>query len=154
MKNRRSSNRGSSLVEVTVGLVILIGMAVAGLVTIISALRSQQWAVKQTLADATIGVDEALAKRYPFNDIDTSGIWPTYPSVATQQESLGKMYGGTAKMPDGTYVGREVFGTATRTKRLFVDPNSGLTSYQLETYLQFTVFEQPYFKVRKVVRTQ
>ena len=147
MKNRRSSNRGSSLVEVTVGLVILIGMAVAGLVTIISALRSQQWAVKQTLADATIGVDEALAKRYPFNDIDTSGLWPTYPAVATQQESLGKMY-------DSTNVGREVFGTAARTKRLFVDPNSGLTSYQLETYLQFTVFEQPYFKVRKVVRTQ
>lgn len=143
MHFRVRSRAGNALVEISVCIVVVIGLGIAGLRVTVAALQAQQWAVKQTLADAAIGIEEARAQRIPFANIATSPDWPTFPNLNRQDSvSLGKTSYG------------EAFGRVIRTKRGPTVDQNGNQSFQLEAYLRYEVFGRAYFKSRRVVRSQ
>src|SRR5690242_17246362 len=96
MRKCTRHEQGGMLVEMTVVMLVLISLGIAGLQTTLSALRTQQWVIKQTLADATLGMEAAIAKRYPFNQIEqpdpaTGTVrWPTFPAVSRSTIKLGR----------------------------------------------------------------
>src|SRR5215472_7848712 len=115
---------GWSLIELTITLCLLVGIALFGIKTMGSAFMLQNWAIGQSMTDAYAGIETAYAQRCVFADLnDDTKIkehWGAYPDSITTN---GVIIGQTPT--------RQVTATVIRTyhKTPYTDPVTGAVSY-------------------------
>lgn len=137
---RRKRQHGSLLVEAGIAIV-LVGIAVTLYVNSTAAgLGDYVWSVRSSIADSAAEYYKAQAERIAFSSIDSA--YPTYPASSQSSVTLA------------TYNGKPVTGTLITTKNSYTDPVSGLTGYEIEVHVLYTINDIKYFKTRKVVRMQ
>ncbi|HEY1084842.1 MAG TPA: hypothetical protein VGE29_21440 [Prosthecobacter sp.] len=141
--------RGSLLLEASVALGLVTALALLLMRGSLLAITGNQWAVMQTLTDACLSREAALAARLPFEDIsaDTS-LWPVSAgtdSIAPQPVELGKMAGG-----------RPVAGSLRRfrTAEPVTTADTGLAVWRLHSVLTYKIGEDDYVKTRSILRTR
>ena len=140
----RSARQGGwSLIELTVTLSLLVGIALFGIKTMGSAFMLQNWSIGQSMTDAYAGIETAYAQRYVFADIANSTRWGAYPAAITTN---GVTIGQTPT--------RQVTATVTRTYHTYTDPATGALSYLLESYVVYQEGQRTYCKVSKVYRSE
>jgi hypothetical protein len=151
----RSRQRGSALIEISMSYATLVIVALLTFKASVNAVSGQAWTVKQTMTDAFITRETALASRIPFDTlVGSSSPWPNHPTVSTSTVSLGKLPGG-----------QPVTGTLHRTR--LPDENnlsasggsgdattnpSGSEAWKLQSILTYTVGDRQYVKSRTVLR--
>jgi len=140
----RSARQGGwSLIELTVTLALLMGIALFGIKTMASAFMLQNWSIGQSMTDAYAGIETAYAQRYVFASIVNSGRWGLYPAAVTTN---GVTIGQTPT--------RQVTATVSRTYHTYTDPVTGALSYLLESYVVYQEGQRTYCKVSKVYRSE
>jgi hypothetical protein len=162
---------GVSLVELTVALCLLMGVAQFGLQTLTSAWMQQNWSLKQSMTDAYAGIETAYAQRWTFSAIPASDVeitptlsittpytlWPVYPNSSQTQVTIGQL----PQVAHTQAVTAQVIRTC---KQPFTDPNTGTptfqdpvtgaTAYLLESYVVYQDGQRKYCKVSKVYRSE
>ena len=147
---RNSGHRGSLLIEVSVALGLTTLLALVLMRASLLAISGNQWAVMQTLTDAYLSRETALANRTPFADIaaDVSD-WPARSVeglvVSEETVTLGRLAGGQA-----------VQAVLTRFRTAEVVSGSEVTQaiWKLHSILTYRVGEEQYTKSRSVLRAQ
>ncbi len=118
------------------------------------ALDSNQWTIMQTLTDAYMTRESALANRLPVADLTAAGSpWPDVAANEARFEgvvSLGRLAGGT-----------EVNGRIVRFRVNSAPEDEALGAgapdlaiWRLHSVLTYQVGEHTYVKSRAVLRTQ
>ena len=154
-RQHRSRQRGSALIEISLSYATLVIVAMLSLKASVNATSGQTWTIKQTMSDAFITRETALASRMPFDTIvGSDSPWSTSPSVTTSTVTLGKLPGGQL-----------VTGTLHRTRT--PDPNnlpaaggtgnantnpSGSEAWRIQSILAYSVGDRQYVKSRTVLR--
>jgi hypothetical protein len=149
----RSARQGGwSLVELTVTLSLLVGIALFGIKTMGSAFMLQNWSIGQSMTDAYAGIETAYAQRYVFDDIP-NGRWGVYPEAVTTN---GVTVGGlpSLSMPPIAATATPVKATVIRTYHTYTDSVTGAVSYLLESYIVYQDGQRKYCKVSKVYRSE
>jgi hypothetical protein len=151
----RSRHRGSALIEISLSYATLVITALLTLKASVNATSGQTWTVKQTMTDAFITRETALASRIPFDTlVGASSPWPRSPTVSTSTVSLGKLPGGKlvtgtlhrTRLPDENNLASGG-GTGSAT----TNP-SGSEAWKVQSILTYTVGERQYVKSRTVLR--
>jgi hypothetical protein len=154
-RQKRSRERGSALIEISLSYATLVLVALLTLKASVNATSTQSWTVKQSMSDAFIMRETALASRIPFSElVGTSSLWANHPSIATTTVTIGKLPGG-----------QPVTATLHRTR---IPDSNNLTSaggignsntnpasteaWKLQSLLVYTVGERSYVKSRTVLR--
>ena len=143
---RSASQGGWSLIELTVTLALLMGIALFGIKTMTSTSMLQNWSIGQSMTDAYAGIETAYAQRYVFADIDNNpnGRWGPQPDSAITTN--GVIIGQTPT--------RQVTATVIRTYHTYTDHVTGAVSYLLESYIVYQDGQRKYCKVSKVYRSE
>ncbi len=145
------------LLESALALSILTVLALALLKLSLNILHPRQTILQQTVTDAYMTYERALAERIPFeNLIAADSLWPQHPQVATTQVEVGRLPGN-----------RPIMGTVTRTRfpdpgNLFLDGGSGTVAtnpaamkvWKAQSVLTYRVGNLSYAKSRTVLRSQ
>ena len=140
----RSARQGGwSLIELTVTLALLMGIALFGIKTMASAFMLQNWSIAQSMTDAYTGIETAYAQRYVFANIVNSGRWGPYPAAITTN---GVTIGQTPTGP--------VTANVIRAYHTYTDPVTNAVSYLLESYIVYQEGQRKYCKVSKVYRSE
>lgn len=147
----RSSRRtGSLLVEVSVAMGLATMLALVLMRASMISISSNQWTIMQTLTDAYLTRETALANRTAFADVIASGsAWPNQaldiPPVSEQTVTLGKLPGGKA-----------VTGVLKRCRVAETPQGSAmpLAIWRLHSVLVYQVGDEVYSKSRSVLRVQ
>lgn len=156
-KPKKRSVRGSALIEISLSYATLVFVAMVGLRSSLNATSNQAWTVKQTMSDAFITRETALASRVPFDDITgPSSLWAVSPGVTTTSVTIGKLPGGQlvtgtlhrTRIPDANNL-TTAGGTGTAT----TNP-SGSEAWKLQALLVYMVADKQYVKSRTVLRTR
>lgn len=146
--------RGSLLIEVSLGMWLAAMLVLLLMRASLLALGSNQWTIMQTLTDAYMTRETALANRLPMADLTEAGSpWPDAGANEARFEgvvSLGRLAGGT-----------EVTARIVRF-RVNCAPADGalgagapdLAIWRLHSVLTYQIGEQSYVKSRAVLRTQ
>tara|TARA_R110000850_G_scaffold130654_4_gene251238 strand:- start:830 stop:1315 length:486 start_codon:yes stop_codon:yes gene_type:complete len=153
-KSRRNQ-RGSALIEIAVSYGTLVVVAMLTLKAAINTSGSQIWTIKQSMTDAYLTRETALASRVPFDEIDVdASLWAAHPSVTTSSVVVGKMPGGTSvtaqlhrtRIPDSNNLS-DAGGTGTNTT------NPGSTeAWKLQSLLVYSIGTKEYVKTRTALR--
>jgi hypothetical protein len=137
-----------------VTLCLLLGIALFGMQTMVSAWMLQKWSIEQSMTDAYAGIETAYAQRWVFASIPAlPARWPTYPASATTTVTIGQ----TPKGPVTAQVIRTCkppFADPTTGAASFQDPVTGANAYLLESYVVYQDGQRNYCKVSKVYRDQ
>jgi hypothetical protein len=162
VRKSRSTRRGFVLLEALASLTTLTVLGLVLLKLSLNILAPRQWIIRQTMTDAYLTFERALAERVPFDDMLAPGSpWPlstatTINRATTANVEIGRLPGGVP-----------VLGTVTRTR--FADPNnlvgdggtgteasnpSGMRIFELQSVLTYRVGNRTYAKSRTVVRSQ
>jgi hypothetical protein len=145
------------LLESALALSILTVLGLALLKLSLNILHPRQTILQQTVTDAYMTYERALAERIPFeNLIAADSLWPQHPQVATTQVEVGRLPGN-----------RPIMGTVTRTRfpdpgNLFLDGGSGTLAtnpaamkvWKAQSVLTYRVGNLSYAKSRTVLRSQ
>ena len=156
-EKRLQRSRGFVLIEVSAALFSLLILSVLLLKGYATVAAAQSWTVVQGMTDAFIARETALGKRTPFGDVTgAASPWPTEPTTTTQAVTVGLLPGG-----------RTVTATLHRTKVPFAgnltsDGGTGtvasnpakMETWQLKSYLSYTIGGRTYVKARTTIRTQ
>ena len=140
---RSARQDGWSLIELTVTLALLMGIALFGIKTMTSTSMLQNWSIGQSMTDAYAGIETAYAQRHVFADIEKNGRWGAYPAAVTTN---GVTIGQTPT--------RQVTASVIRTYHTYTDPVTGAVSYLLESYIVYQDGQRKYCKVSKVYRSE
>ncbi len=158
MRHQRTAaarKKGSALVEIALSYAALVVVSLITLKATINASASQSWTVKQSMTDAYITQETALASRYPFDEITSaSSLWPLTPSVSISDVVIGKLPGGLdvvaklyrTRIPDPNNLST-AGGTGTET----TNPSS-TEAWQLQSILSYSVGDKDYVKTRTTLR--
>lgn len=156
-RQRKSKQRGSTLVEIAMSYGVLVIIAMLTLKASVNASTAQMWTVKQAMTDAFITKESALASRYPFDEVTgNSSLWALYPSTTASTVTIGKLPGGqevTAKLyrtriPDSNNLA-SAGGSGTST----TNPG-GTEAWKLQSLLSYQVGDKTYVKTRTTLRTR
>lgn len=118
----------------------------------INILAPRQWTLQQSVTDAYMTYERALAERAPFERITAEdSLWPVFPASAESQVELGSLPGG-----------RALQGTVVRTRQ--VDGNTPqndetlnpakMQVWRLQSIVRYQVGGRTYLKSRTVIRSQ
>jgi hypothetical protein len=145
--------RGSLLIEVSLGMWLASMLALLIMRASLLALGSNQWTIMQTLTDAFMTRDVALANRLPMADLTApNSPWPDTGQNETRFEgmvSLGRLAGGTE------VTGRLVRFRVSGSDEAPEDEGAPtLEVWRLHSVLTYQVGENTYVKTRAVLRTQ
>jgi hypothetical protein len=156
-RKTRYGRAGSILVEagLSLGLLTFIGLML--LKMSLNILTPRQWGLQQTVTDAYMTYERALAERIPFADLLASGSpWPAYSAVRTESVELGRLPGN-----------RPIFGTITRTRvpstnNFPIDGGTGTTTtnpaamqvWKVQSIATYTIGGRNYAKSRTILRSQ
>lgn len=147
--------RGSALIEISLSYATLVIVALLTLKASVNATSGQTWTIKQTMTDAYITRESALASRIPFDTlVGASSPWPQNPTVSSSTVTLGKLPGGQevtgtlyrTRIPDANNL-TTAGGTGTAT----TNP-SGTEAWKVQSILSYTVGDRQYVKSRTVMR--
>jgi hypothetical protein len=154
-RQKRNRERGSALIEISLSYATLVLVALLSLRATVNATATQAWTVKQSMSDAFIMRETALASRIPFSDlVGSTSLWARSPSVSTTTVTIGKLPGGAAvtatlhrtRVPDTNNL-PSAGGTGTST----TNP-AGTEAWELQSLLVYTVGGKQYVKSRTVLR--
>jgi hypothetical protein len=151
------ARRGMVLVEATMSLSIITLLGLVLLKLSLNILHPRQWVLHQTVTDAYMTYERALAERIPFEDlVGENSPWPVFPNTKTRVETIGRL-------PDG----KPISGTIIRTRlpdpgNLTSDLGSGTTAtnpaamkvWEAQSVLSYQIGGRSYYKSRTVVRAQ
>lgn len=156
-RKARYGKVGNLLVEagLSLGLLTFIGLML--LKMSLNILGPRQWGLQQTITDAYMTYERALAERIPFEDLLATGSpWPAYPSVDTESVELGRLPGN-----------RPIFGTITRTRlpsdnNFPIDGGTGTAAtnpaamqvWKVQSIATYTIGGRNYAKSRTILRSQ
>jgi hypothetical protein len=153
--HRRRLERGSALIEISFSYAVLVVVALLSLRASVNATSGQSWTVRQTMSDAFITRESAMASRIPFEDlVGSSSPWPRSPTVSTTTVTMGQLPGGAlvtgtlyrTRIPDPNNL-PAAGGTGTETSN-----PGGTESWQVQSILSYTAASRPYVKSRTVLR--
>lgn len=157
--NRKARYRkaGNILVEagLSLGLLTFIGLML--LKMSLNILGPRQWGLQQTVTDAYMTYERAVAERIPFEDLlNTGSPWPAYPAVDTESVELGRLPGN-----------RPIYGTITRTRipsgnNFPIDGGTGTVTtnpaamqvWKVQSIATYTIGGRNYAKSRTILRSQ
>jgi hypothetical protein len=151
----KSRQRGSALIEISLSYATLVIVALLTLKASVNATSGQTWTIKQSMTDAFITRETALASRIPYDTlVGSSSPWAQNPSVSTSTVTLGKLPGGLVvtgtlhrtRFPDANNL-PSAGGTGTAT----TNP-SGTEAWRVQSILAYTVGDRQYVKSRTVLR--
>jgi hypothetical protein len=145
------TRRGSLIIEATVSVAFASVLTLLLLKGSLVGLSSNQWTVMQTLTDAYLTKETALANRIPLEDIlGANSEWPDpltdIPPRKEMTVSLGKLAGGTA-----------VQGQLVRFRTNETQGDDAVTNsdiYRLYSVLTYRVGDKDYYKSRSTLRMQ
>ncbi len=147
---QRLRPRGSLLIEVSVALALTSMLALLIMRASLLSISGNQWTIMQTLTDAYLSRESALANRLPFADFTSSeSTWPDLADdkvpLPEQTVMLGRVAGG-----------QEVKGTLKRfrTAEIASNAEAPLTVWRLHSILSYRVGSQEYVKSRSTLRLQ
>ncbi len=140
------------LVEITMALALLTVLGLGLLKLSINIIAPRQWTLQQSVTDAYMTFERALAERVPFEEIaGDASLWPVFPASAQTEVELGRLPGG-----------RALQGTVIRTRQ--ADPGSPenndtinpakMKVWRLQSLVRYQVGGRTYVKSRTVVRSQ
>ncbi len=139
--------RGSLLLEICISIGLASFLALFVLRSSLLAIASNQWIVMQTLTDAFMSGETALATRVPFAELEAAGsTWPAQSESLSVPIELGKITGG-----------RVVSGNLRRFRSSQNIPDgtgASIILVRLQSVLTYRVGERQYMKTRSTVRTQ
>lgn len=148
----RPRRRGSLLIEVSLAMGLTAMLAMLLMRASLLAITGNQWSVMQTLTDACLTRETALANRIPFADVTgEASAWPALsdevgsPGVSEQTIVMGRLPGGVA-----------VQGLLKRFRTQETEPADELsqTVWRLHSVLAYNIGEEQYVKTRSVLRVQ
>jgi hypothetical protein len=156
-RKARSLRRGMLLIEAGISLSILTFIGLILLKLSLNILTPRQWGLQQTLTDAHMTYERALAERVPFEDLLASNSpWPAYPTTSASSVEIGRLPGNTP-----------VLGTVTRTRipdagNYPIDGGAGTVAtnpaamkvWKVQSVITYTVGKRNYAKSRTVLRAQ
>lgn len=153
----RCARAGSLLIEavLAMGLLTIIGLILLKLS--LNILMPRQWTVQQTITNAYMSYERALAERIPFENLVASNSpWPAFPTTNSENVELGRLPGG-----------RLITGTVTRTRMPYennfpIDGGSGtidtnpaaMKAWKVQSVATYTIGGRNYAKSRTVLRSQ
>lgn len=145
------------LLEATYALTFLTGLSLILLKLAINITAPRQWTLQQTVTDAYLTYEKALAQRLSFSDLlaDTSP-WPAYPASSEETVELGRLPGGATvegrvirtRIPDPDNFPADG-GTGT-----IADNPAGMKVWNFQSLLVYEIGGREYVKSRTVVRSQ
>ncbi len=157
-KNSLKRRAGSFLVEGTVALSLLVAIAIILLSLSIDVITPRVWVIRQNLADAYLTREVALGNSMDFDiiagrDAATPSPWPVFPAnTVTNNVVIGTLNNG-----------QNVTATLTRTRILRNSPGTpqflsltdlGISMWELQSHLSYTIGGDTYVKSRTMVRTE
>jgi hypothetical protein len=142
--------RGSLLLEASIAMGAAAILALLLMKSSLLSISGNQWASVQSLADAALTKEAALAQRVPFADLTAAtSLWPDaaagIPSTG-QSVVIGRMTGGNPL--SGTITRFRVSATPTD------DAEAGLTLWRLYSVLRYKVGQNDYVKSSSTLRVQ
>ena len=145
------------MMEAAYALSFLTALSLVLLKLSINITAPRQWTLQQTVTDAYLTYEKALAQRLPFADLMADDSpWPAYPKKSDVVVSLGKL-------PGGASIEGRVIRTRTPDKNNFpVDGGKGTTAdnpagmkvWNFQSLLVYEIGGRDYVKSRTVVRSQ
>ncbi len=142
--------RGSLLIEVSASLALTATLALVIMRASLLSISGNQWTIMQTLTDAYLSRESALANRLPFADLTSAeSAWPDLNhdeiSVPEQSVTLGRIAGG-----------QPIQGTLKRfrTSEVASNAEAPLTVWRLHSILCYNIGSQEYVKSRSTLRLQ
>ena len=142
---------GSMLLESVVALGFASVLALMMMKASMVSLASNQWTVMQTLTDAYMTRESALASRVPLAEVTAvTSKWPD-PAINVPQRiqttvTIGKLAGGEA-VP-GTLIRFRTNDTKAD------DAATASSAYRLYSVLTYKIGGTDYYKTRSILRTQ
>jgi hypothetical protein len=153
--SRKATQRGSALIEISLSYATLVIVALLTLKSAVNATSSQAWTVKQSMSDAFIMRETALASRIPFSEVTgAASLWALSPAVTTSIVTIGKLPGGqpvTATLHRTRIPDSNNLPTAGGVGTLTTNPAES-EAWKLQSLLVYTVSEKQYVKSRTVLR--
>lgn len=147
--------RGSALIEISLSYATLVIVALLTLKATVNATSNQAWTVKQSMTDAFIMRETALASRIPFSEITGStSPWANSPGITTSTVTIGKLPGGqpvTATLHRTRIADSNNLAAAGGVGTLATNPAES-EAWKLQSLLVFTVGQRNYVKSRTVLR--
>jgi len=153
--SQKRKQRGSALIEISLSYATLVIVALLTLKASVNATSNQAWTVKQSMSDAFIMQETALASRIPFSEVTgTSSLWANSPGITTSTVTIGKLPGGQpvtatihrTRIPDSNNLAAGG-GVGTLT----TNPAES-EAWKLQSLLVYTVGERNYVKSRTFLR--
>jgi hypothetical protein len=157
LRKTESLRRGFVLVEavVTLSMLTVLGMILFKLS--LNILNPRQWVLQQTVTDAYMTYERALAEREPFENLQSAqSRWPLFPNTIATRVEVGRLPGGVP-----------ITGTVTRTRiadpgNLESDGGTGTEAsnpaamkvWKAQSVLTYSIGRSTYAKSRTVLRTQ
>jgi len=140
---------------IALGLLTFIGLILLKLS--LNILTPRQWTVQQTVTNAYMTYERAVAERIPFESLlAADSPWPAYPSTSAETVEIGRLPGG-----------RPIYGTITRTRfpsdnNYPIDGGSGtletnpaaMKVWKVQSVATYTIGGRNYAKSRTVLRSQ
>jgi hypothetical protein len=135
-------------------------LTVLGLVLLklsLNVLHPRQWVLQQTLTDAYLSYERAVAERIPFESLlENSSPWPAFPNTSTTDVEIGRLPGN-----------KPVTGKVTRTRiadqgNYPIDGGEGTPAtnpaamkvWKVQSVVTYTIGKNTYAKSRTVLRSQ
>ena len=145
------------MLEAAYALSFLTALSLVLLKLSLNITAPRQWTLQQTVTDAYLTYEKALAQRLPFADLlADDSLWPAYPEKSEVVVSLGKLPGGAP-----------IEGTVIRTripdknnypvdggKGTTADNPAGMKVWNFQSLLVYEIGGRDYVKSRTVVRPQ
>jgi len=145
------------LLEATYALMFLTGLSLALMKLSLNVTAPRQWTLQNTVTDAHLTYEKALAQRMPLPDLlANTSPWPTYPAKSESTVTMGKLPGGQAitgkvirtKIPDANNFPVDG-GSGTTT----TNP-AGIRTWRFQSILTYDISGRTYMKSQTVVRSQ
>jgi type II secretory pathway pseudopilin PulG len=150
-----SRRRGMLLVESMIALSILTVVGLVLLKLSLNVLHPRQWVLQQTLTDAYMSYERAVAERIPFDSLlESNSPWPAFPTTSTTDVEIGRLPGN-----------HPVMGKVTRTR--IADPDNPIDGalpsatnpaamkvWKVQSVVTYTIGNKSYAKSRTVLRSQ
>ncbi|HSJ04067.1 MAG TPA: hypothetical protein VK956_16500 [Verrucomicrobium sp.] len=147
---RKGLREGSLLLEVSVAMGATAILALLLMKASLLAISGNQWAAVQTVTDAALTKEQALARRVPFADLTSSlSAWPDATNGIPGQGLtvvFGRLTGGAPL--SGTVTRFRVNATAVD------DTEAGLALWRLHSVIRYRVGQTEYVKSCSTLRTQ
>lgn len=158
--------RGFVLVEAMISLSILTVLGLVLLKMALNVLNPRQWTMQQSVSDAYMTYERALAERVPFDVLTApapNSPWPIFPATTSTVVEIGRMPRYGAAFPNGV----PITGTVVRSRS--PDPGNypadggvgsldtnpaAIKIWKAQSVLTYRVGNRTYAKSRTVMRSQ